>query len=132
MLKIGRRAVEDDTMRRPAALAVLVAVLGVAVPATAAAAGPQKGRYDCYVFYAPGAPTSTGRAIKVVSGTRYSFFNGKAWKAGAYRVKGTKLSFTSGLLKGKPGTHRVYGNGTHGIDVQMTPGAAGTYACSRR
>ena len=40
------------------------------------------------------------------------------------------IRFKTGPLKGKPGTHEVYGNGDHGITIRMTPGAAGDYTCS--
>lgn len=101
-------------------------------PATAPAApAVAVGEYDCYVFYSPGVPTFTGRTLKIVSAKRYSFFNSKTWKAGRYKRSGSTLRFKTGPLKRKTATHKVYGNGTHGIDLTMKAGLGGNYSCSR-
>lgn len=42
----------------------------------------------------------------------------------------TKIRFKTGPLKGKPGTHKLYGNGDHGITIRMAAGANGDYTCS--
>jgi hypothetical protein len=110
-----------------------VAALAVAiVPAAAPAAGPAipQAKYKCYVFYAPGIPTYTARWVKIVSATKYTFFNSKSSKGGTYALNGSKIRFKTGPLKGKPGTHKVYGSGDHGIEIQMTPGTGGRYSCS--
>ena len=117
-------------MKRLLSAAALAVTL--VLPAAAPAAGPAipKAKYKCYVFYAPGVPTYTARWVKIVSGSKYTFFNSKSSKGGTYALKGKKIRFKTGPLKGKPGTHKVYGNGDHGITIQMASGPNGNYTCS--
>ena len=117
-------------MKRLLFLLTCAAALAALAPAAAPAA-PAVGEYDCYVFYSPGVPTFTGRKLKIVSAKKYSFFNSRTWKSGRYKRSGTKLRFRTGPLRRKTATHKVYGNGTHGIDLRMKAGAGGTYSCSQ-
>ena len=112
------------------AAAVCAAATIALVPTAAPAAAVQTGKYDCYVFYSPGVPTFTGRSVKIRAHKRYSFYNGSAWKGGKYTRSGETLTFTSGPLKGKTALHKVYGDGTHGLDLRMASGPAGSYSCS--
>jgi hypothetical protein len=75
------------------AIAILACLAAVAPAATAAAATPPKGTYECDYL-------SSGRLfglINILSKTKYAFNNGKS---GKFSVKKGKLTFKSGPMKG--------------------------------
>jgi hypothetical protein len=122
-----------STLARLAAATTIAASL---IPATQGLAHGKlpTGRYNCYVFYSPGVPTYTGRYIVIKSAHTYRFYNGKSTRGGEYvhRASG-KLRFTSGPLKGMAGKHRVYGNGTSGVNITFrTSAGPSDYSCSPR
>ena len=117
-------------MKRLLWAAILAVVLVPTSPAPAAGPAIPKAKYKCYVFYAPGVPTYTARWVKIVSGSKYKFCDSESTKRGKYSLSGSKIRFRTGPLKGRPGTHEVYGNGDHGITIRMTSGPNGDYTCS--
>jgi hypothetical protein len=117
-------------MPKPVALLLLALSLALFVPATAGAALPKK-KYKCFVFYAAGVPSYTGRYIKITSSTKYKWFNSKTTKSGKYKLSGNKIRFKSGPLKGKKGTRKAYGDGTTGINITFkTAAGPSDYYCS--
>jgi hypothetical protein len=117
-----------------ARLAAATLVAALCIPASGLAHGKlPTGRYSCYVFYAPGSPTYTGRYIKIKSATKYAFFNGKSSKGGKYsHAASGKLRFKTGPLKGMGGKHTVSGDGTSGVNITFkTSAGPSDYYCSR-
>jgi hypothetical protein len=117
-------------MRKPIAATALILSIGFLAPPAAGAALPKR-KYKCFVFYAAGVPSYTGRYIKITSSTKYKWFNSKTTKSGKYRLSGDKIKFKSGPLKGKKGTRKAYGDGTTGINITFkTAAGPSDYYCS--
>ena len=121
-------------MRTRLILALVAATTACSVlPSPAGALSrPPNGKYNCYVTYS--YPVFTGRAIKVIDGDSYSWFDSKTWRHGAYRYIGDRdvVRFRTGPLQGKTAKHVRYGNGTHGLTlVFRTASGPSNYSCSR-
>lgn len=88
-----------------------------AVPAvSAAASGPPVGKYACYA-YVGSTPYYNGTTVILKHHGRYTTKG--AHFTGRYTVKGKKVVFRSGKLKGFKSLWRVDGSGTPALIIEF-------------
>jgi hypothetical protein len=118
-------------MLRSSVISILVAAAAVIAPpaASVAASGPPTGKYACYA-YVGSTPYYNGTTVILKSGHHYTTKG--AHFTGRYAIKGKKVIFRSGKLKGFKSLWRVDGSGTPALIIEFpNHSSTNTATCGR-
>ena len=117
-------------MRSSISIAAAALALAATPGVAAATAGPPTGSYACYA-YVGYTPYYNGTTVILKSGGRYTTKGGHS--TGRYSVKGKKVVFRSGKLRGFKSKWDRDGSGTYALIIEFPNGdATNTATCGRQ